>query len=170
MPVDVENFCVWGFKLKMLNIYFPKQLFFRILSCSISHMIQITLYWNVLTHMFVSFQKIYTFTRLFSRDFFYYVFSVGDRSKCSIWPKQKIVREAMFFCQCLKRLKKRKSLKKVKETMLFVEKNLKFNKNERESNMSLEPRALRFSLYKNCQLKVKLWWVRPRRRKKKIFL
>ena len=40
--------------------------------------------------------------------------------------------------------------------MLFVEKNLKFNKNERESNMSLEPRALRFSLYENCQLKVKL--------------
>ena len=43
--------------------------------------------------MFVSFQKIYTFTRLFSRDFFYYVFSVGDRSKCCIWPKQKIVRQ-----------------------------------------------------------------------------
>ena len=140
MPVDVENFCVWGFKLKMLHIYFPKQFFFRILSRSISHMIHITLYWNILTHMFVSFQKIYTFTRLFSRDFVLLCIFCKGIDQNVVFGQNKKLRskgwkETMFFCQCLKRLKKRKCLKKVKETMLFVEKNLKFNKNERESNM-----------------------------------
>ena len=27
IPVNVENACVWGFKLKLLNFYFCKQFF-----------------------------------------------------------------------------------------------------------------------------------------------
>ena len=54
-------------------------------------------------------------------------------------------------------------------------KNINFNKKETESKMEksthiLGWRTLYFSSYKNRKLKVKLWWVGARERKKRAFL
>ena len=49
---------------------------------------------------------------------------------------------------------------------------INFNKNETESKIPhtvLKRQILCFSSYKNCKLKVKLWWVGARERKKRIF-
>ena len=64
---------------------------------------------------------------------------------------------------------------KVKDPMHFVEQNINFNKNATESKMknptySFKRRTLYFNSYKNRKLKVKLWWVGARKRKKRAFL
>ena len=58
--------------------------------------------------------------------------------------------------------------------MHFAEKNINFNKNETESKMENPTHSFRetnlcFSSYKNCKLKVKLWWVGVRERKNRVF-
>ena len=68
----------------------------------------------------------------------------------------------------------RNCLFKVKESMHFVEQKYK-PKNKTESKMEnpytvLERRTLCFSSYRNCKLKVKVWWVGARERKKKASL
>ena len=57
---------------------------------------------------------------------------------------------------------------------IFLNKNINFNENVTESKMEntthrLERRTLCFSSYKNRKLKVKLWWVGARERKKRAF-
>ena len=55
---------------------------------------------------------------------------------------------------------------------ILLNKNINFNKNKMELKMENPPqrRNLCFSSYKNPKLKVKLWWVEARERKKeKIF-
>ena len=59
-------------------------------------------------------------------------------------------------------------------TFILFNKNISFNKIETESKMGnplivLERWTLCFSSYKNRKLKVKLWWVGARERKKKAF-
>ena len=59
-------------------------------------------------------------------------------------------------------------------TFILFNKNMSFNKIETESKMGnplivLERWTLCFSSYKNRKLKVKLWWVGARERKKKAF-
>ena len=60
---------------------------------------------------------------------------------------------------------------KSKSPCILLNKNINFNKNETESKMEnpthgLERQTLCFSSYKNRKLKVKLWWVGTRKRKK----
>ena len=80
-PVNVGNICVWGFKLKTLNFYFREQIFFFfwILSLSISYMYDLEhIIWQQSDTNFISCQKAYTFTRLFSTDFvLLYIFRRG---------------------------------------------------------------------------------------------
>ena len=64
---------------------------------------------------------------------------------------------------------------KSKTPCILLNKNINFNKNETESRMknpthSFKRRTLCFSSYKNRKLKVKLWWVGARKRKKRAFL
>ena len=56
---------------------------------------------------------------------------------------------------------------KSKGPCFLLSKNLKFNKNETE--WKVERWTMCFSLYKNCQLKVKLWWVGACGKKKSAF-
>ena len=63
---------------------------------------------------------------------------------------------------------------KSKTPCILLNKNINFNKNETESRMknpthSFKRRTLCFSSYKNRKLKVKLWWVGARERKKRAF-
>ena len=64
---------------------------------------------------------------------------------------------------------------KSKSSYFFLKKNINFNKNEAESKMEnphkvLERRTLCFNSYKNCKLKVRLWWaVTPKRKKRTFF-
>ena len=63
---------------------------------------------------------------------------------------------------------------KWKSPCILLNENINFNKNETGSKMenpthSLERRTLCFSSYKNRTLKVKLWWVGARERKKMAF-
>ena len=62
-----------------------------------------------------------------------------------------------------------------KGTCILLNKNINFNKNKTESKMKnrthiLERQTLGFSSYKNRKLKVKLWWVGARARKRGHFL
>ena len=67
---------------------------------------------------------------------------------------------------------------KSKRLCFLLDKNIKFNKNETRSKMENSTHTFReincfqlcFSLYKNCELKVKLWWVGAREWKKCIFV
>ena len=61
-----------------------------------------------------------------------------------------------------------------KTPCILLNKNINFNKNETESKMknpthNFKTRTLCFSSYKNHKLKVKLWWVGARTRKKRAF-
>ena len=61
-----------------------------------------------------------------------------------------------------------------KSPHILLNKNIDFNKSETEAKMKspytvLERLTLCFSLYKNCKLKIKLWWVGARERKKRSF-
>ena len=63
---------------------------------------------------------------------------------------------------------------KSKSPCFLLNKNMNFNKSKTKSKMeyltqTLEWRTLRFSSYKNRELKVKLWWVEARERKKRAF-
>ena len=63
---------------------------------------------------------------------------------------------------------------KSKTSRILLNKNINFNKSETESKMKnpihcFERRGLYFSSYKNCKLKVKLWWVGVCKRKKRAF-
>ena len=61
---------------------------------------------------------------------------------------------------------------KSKSQCILLNKNINFNKNKTESNMENPTHTFRetcFSSYKNCKLKVKLWWVGARERKKRAF-
>ena len=61
---------------------------------------------------------------------------------------------------------------KSKSQCILLNKNINFNKNKTESNMENPTHSFRetcFSSYKNCKLKVKLWWVGARERKKRAF-
>ena len=63
---------------------------------------------------------------------------------------------------------------KSKSPCILLNKNINFNKNATESKTEnphavLERRTLSFSSYKNRKLKVKLWWVGARERKKRAF-
>ena len=61
---------------------------------------------------------------------------------------------------------------KSKNPCILWNKNIIFNKNQKESKIPhtvLERRTLCFSSYKNRKLKVKLWWVGARERKKRAF-
>ena len=60
---------------------------------------------------------------------------------------------------------------KLKSSCILSNKNINFNKNKtirkwKISHRVLERRTLCFSSYKNRKLKVKLWWVEARERKK----
>ena len=61
---------------------------------------------------------------------------------------------------------------KSKKPCILSKKNKNFNKNKMESKMenSTHSFTLCFSSYKNCKLKVKLWWVGARKRKKRTLL
>ena len=66
---------------------------------------------------------------------------------------------------------------KSKSPCYLLNKNIKFNKNETESKMKNPTHSFRemrwtmcCSLYKNCELKVKLWLVVARERKKSAFV
>ena len=56
---------------------------------------------------------------------------------------------------------------KSKIRCIFLNKNINFNKNKME--LKIENPTLCFSSYKNRKLKIKLWWVRARERKKRAF-
>ena len=61
-----------------------------------------------------------------------------------------------------------------KGSCILLNKNTNFNKNETESKMEiprtvLERWTLCFSSYKNHKLKLKLWWVGARKRKKRAY-
>ena len=56
-------------------------------------------------------------------------------------------------------------LKKKKKTLIKVKRNRKW----KITHIVLERRTLCFSSYKNRKLKVKLWWVGARKRKKRAF-
>ena len=61
---------------------------------------------------------------------------------------------------------------KSKSQCILLNKNINFHKNKTESNMENPTHSFRetcFSSYKNCKLKVKLWWVGARDRKKRAF-
>ena len=62
---------------------------------------------------------------------------------------------------------------KVKESMLFVEQksltNTRGNQKWKIPHTVLERWTMCFSLNKNCELKIKLWWVGARDRKKSAF-
>ena len=63
---------------------------------------------------------------------------------------------------------------KSKSPCILLNKNINFNKNETDRKWKmphtvLERRTLCFSSYKNRKLKVKLWWVGARERKKRAF-
>ena len=62
---------------------------------------------------------------------------------------------------------------KSKSPCILLNKNINFNENETEWKIAnptiLERRTLCFSSYKNRKLKVKLWWVGARERKKRAF-
>ena len=63
---------------------------------------------------------------------------------------------------------------KSKSPCFLLNKNINFNKNETESKMENPTHSFRemnlcFSSYKNCELKVKLWWVGAHERKKSAF-
>ena len=59
---------------------------------------------------------------------------------------------------------------KLKSPYFLLNKNINFDKNEnwkwKNTHTVLKRWTLRFSWYKNCQLKVKLWWVGARERKR----
>ena len=63
---------------------------------------------------------------------------------------------------------------KSKSPCILLNKNINFTKNESESKIenpthSFKGRICCFSAYKNCKLKVKLWWVGAHERKKRAF-
>ena len=64
---------------------------------------------------------------------------------------------------------------KSKSSCFLFNKNIKFNKSKTESKMENPAHIFRevshtcFSSYKNCELKVRLWWVWARERKKSGF-
>ena len=59
---------------------------------------------------------------------------------------------------------------KWKSPCILLNNKINFNKNETESKMKNPTRRnFCFSLYKNNKLKVKLWWVGVRERKKRAF-
>ena len=60
---------------------------------------------------------------------------------------------------------------KSKKPCILLKKNKNFNKNKMESKMenSTHSFTLCFSSYKNRKLKVKLWWVEARERRKRTF-
>ena len=63
---------------------------------------------------------------------------------------------------------------KARNRCILLNKNINFNKNETESKIenphkTSERRALSFSSNKNLKLKVKLWWIGARERKKRAF-
>ena len=62
---------------------------------------------------------------------------------------------------------------KSKNPCILLNKNINFNKNETElkmENLTVSQRqTLCFSLYENCKLKVKLWWVGACERKRRAF-
>ena len=74
--VDVETFCVWGFKLKILNFYFGQQFFFWILNFSISRMYDLNyiMLQHSNTHFYKLSENVYFYQVIFNR--FFYIFSV----------------------------------------------------------------------------------------------
>ena len=70
-------------------------------------------------------------------------------------------------------LKRKYVVLKSKSPWILLNKNINFKKNETESKMEnpthSSRRTLCFSSCKNRKLKVKLWWVAPRERKKRAF-
>ena len=70
------------------------------------------------------------------------------------------------------------TFKKAKSPCILLNKNINFNKNETESKMEnpihsfreTNVQTLYFSSYKDRKLKVKLWWVGARERKRGHFL
>ena len=78
----------------------------------------------------------------------------------------------LFYCFNLER---NYDVLKSKSLCFLLNKNINFNKNETESKMKnphtlLERWVWCFRLYKNRELKVKLWWVGARKRRKSAFL
>ena len=61
---------------------------------------------------------------------------------------------------------------KSKYPRIMLNKNINFNKNKTKSKMENPTHRLTLcvSSYKNCKLKVKLWWVEANERKKREFL
>ena len=56
-----------------------------------------------------------------------------------------------------------------KSACIFLNKNINFNENETESKNGNPHCEMCFSSYKNCKLKMKLWWVEAHERKKQAF-
>ena len=71
--------------------------------------------------------------------------------------------------------KRKYDVLKSKSSCVLLKKNINFNKNKTKSKMEnpthtvLERRTMCFSSYQNCKLKVKLWWVGARERKRRAF-
>ena len=107
ISANVENFYMWGFKAKTLNFYFPEQIFFRILTCSISHMYNLDYF--ILKHSDTNVYKLsentYFYQVIFHKICLLYIFCWG-RSKFGLWSKTICAKEwtdnwdlLMSFCK-----------------------------------------------------------------------